>query len=70
MQALRKEERRDDGSAVYTTTLTEEKRLSALVSAIDSDAAVVPRGAYHKTPTGQIELNPSFDGERSTVYVL
>lgn len=62
VQALRKEERRDDGSAVYTTTITEEKRLSALVSAIDSDGAVVPRGAYHKTPTGQIEINPSFEG--------
>lgn len=59
---LRKEERKEDGSVMYTTTLTEEKRLAALVVAIDTDAAVVPRGAYHKTPTGEIEINPSFEG--------
>ncbi len=62
VQALRREERKEDGSIVVFTTVNEEKRLATLVAAIDADVSVVPRGAYHKTPTGQIEINPSFEG--------
>ena len=47
---------------MYITTITEEKRLAALVATIDSDVAVAPRGAYYRAPTGKIELNPSFEG--------
>ena len=49
---------------VFVTTITEEKRLAALVATIDADVAVAPRGAYHRTPTGKIELNPSFEGNK------
>lgn len=63
VQALRKEEKKDDGSVVYTTTISEDKRLAALVVTIDSDGAVAPRGAYCKSPSGQVDLNPSFAGK-------
>lgn len=62
MLAIRKEERKEDGSVTFVTTVTEEKRLSALVQAIDNDGAVAPRGAYHKSPTGLVEVNPCFEG--------
>lgn len=62
VQSLRKEQRKEDGSLVAVTTVTEEKRLSALVATIDGDVAVAPRGAYSRSPTGKVELNPSFEG--------
>ena len=45
--ALRKEDVKEDGTTVYTT-VTEVKRLAALVAAIDDECAIVPRGAFMK----------------------
>ncbi|XP_043916355.1 radial spoke head protein 9 homolog [Protopterus annectens] len=40
----------------------EETRLAATIAVIDRDVAVVPRGAYLKTPLSQVEKNRSFQG--------
>ena len=42
--------------------MKEEDRLAAVVARIDEEGGVVPRGAYLKTPTGEIILNKSFQG--------
>ncbi|XP_030051597.1 radial spoke head protein 9 homolog [Microcaecilia unicolor] len=43
-------------------SLKEEARLVATIALIDQESAVVPRGAYVKSPHGQVELNRSFQG--------
>ena len=48
MASIRVEETKGDGSIIVTTTITEEKRLSAAIGAIDHETRVVPRGAYRK----------------------
>lgn len=45
-----------------TITVKEEDRLSAVIAQIDSDAKIVPRGAYVRTPTGDVRSNRSFEG--------
>lgn len=45
-----------------TITVKEEDRLSAVLSDIDLDVRIVPRGSYVKTPTGQVYENRSFEG--------
>ena len=43
--------------------MKEVDRLAAVVARIDEDAAVVPRGAYIRTPLGEAVINKSFQGE-------
>ena len=43
--------------------MKEVDRLAAVVARIDEDTAVVPRGAYIRTPLGEVVLNKSFQGE-------
>ncbi|MBN3276191.1 RSPH9 protein, partial [Polyodon spathula] len=45
-----------------TVKIKEEQRLAAAISLIDKEAAVVPRGAYIKTPHGHVHTNRSFEG--------
>ena len=42
--------------------MKEEDRLAAVVASIDQEVAVVPHGAYIKTPLGGIRKNRSFEG--------
>ena len=42
--------------------MKEEDRLAAVVARIDEEVGVVPRGAYMKTPLGDVVLNKSFQG--------
>lgn len=53
-----------EGAQEQTTQieLKEEDRLAAVVSRIDEEAAVVPRGAFIKTPLGEVVVNKSFQG--------
>ena len=44
--------------------MKEEDRLAAVVARIDEEVGVVPRGAYMKTPLGEVVLNKSFQGRR------
>ena len=59
--ALRKEDAKEDGTTVYTT-VTEVKRLAALVAAIDHECATVPRGAYLKAADGTVAAKRHFEG--------
>lgn len=45
-----------------TITIKEEDRLASVIAEIDEDVAIVPRGAFIKTPTGQVKPNRSFEG--------
>jgi len=45
-----------------TITLKEEDRLAAVIAEIDHDVMVVPRGAYVKAPTGDVNPGKHFDG--------
>jgi len=45
-----------------TITIKEEDRLAAVVAEIDQDVSLVPRGAFIRTPTGQVVKNRSFEG--------
>ncbi|EDQ91947.1 uncharacterized protein MONBRDRAFT_23250 [Monosiga brevicollis MX1] len=60
--SLRKEETKSDNTVIVTTTLSEEKRLAAVIHLIDQAARVVPRGAYRKTPGDKIEKSHTFSG--------
>ncbi|XP_069464876.1 radial spoke head protein 9 homolog [Ambystoma mexicanum] len=55
-----------EGDAAYVENITvavkEESRLIATIADIEKEAAVVPRGAYIKTPLGHIQRNRSFQG--------
>ena len=42
--------------------MKEVDRLAAVVALVDEEGAVVPRGAYLKTPQGVVTLNNSFKG--------
>ena len=42
--------------------MKEVDRLAAVVALVDEEGAVVPRGAYLKTPQGVVTLNKSFQG--------
>ena len=42
--------------------MKEEDRLAAVVARIDEEVGVAPRGAYMKTPLGEVVLNKSFQG--------
>ncbi|RXM27044.1 Radial spoke head protein 9-like [Acipenser ruthenus] len=51
-----------------TVKIKEEQRLAAAISLIDKEAAVVPRGAYIKTPHGLVHTNRSFEGSWSLQF--
>lgn len=61
VSACRKAETKEDG-VVITTVITEEKRLSAAIAAIDHDCAIVPHGAYIKTADGTVVQKRNFEG--------
>lgn len=42
--------------------LKEEDRLAAVVATIDQEVGVVPKGAFMKTPLGEVVVNKSFQG--------
>ncbi len=43
--------------------MKEQDRLASIVSTIDNEVAVVPRGAYLKTPLGEVVQNKAFQGK-------
>ncbi|XP_071962347.1 radial spoke head protein 9 homolog [Antedon mediterranea] len=45
-----------------TIMIKEEDRLASVVVNIDEDVAMVPRGAYFKTPHGTVQMNRMFEG--------
>ena len=45
--------------------IKEEDRLAAVIAEIETDARIVPRGSYVKSPTGQTYENRSFEGSCS-----
>ncbi|KAM4041694.1 radial spoke head protein 9 homolog [Anomaloglossus baeobatrachus] len=45
-----------------TNHIKEETRLIGTIALIDREAAVAPRGAFTKTPLGQVHVNHSFRG--------
>lgn len=52
-----------DGSTEQTTvTVKEEERLAAVISEIDHDTDLVPRGAFKTNPHGQIDANRTWEG--------
>jgi len=48
--------------------MKEQDRLAAVVSTIDNEVAVVPRGAFIKTPLGEVVQNKAFQGKVVTVF--
>ncbi|XP_028653118.1 radial spoke head protein 9 homolog [Erpetoichthys calabaricus] len=52
----------EDQEEETSIKIKEEHRLTATISLIDDDVAVVPRGAYIQTPHGHIHTNRSFQG--------
>ena len=62
LKSYRSESTRDDGSKQVTYTITEDRRLSAFIVALDYETAIVPRGDLRKTPTGTIEASRLFEG--------
>jgi radial spoke head protein 9 len=62
VESIRSEETKGDGSIVVTTVISEEKRLSATVQAIDFETRTVPRGVFKKTAGDIIEKSHTFSG--------
>lgn len=59
----------------FQIMIKEEDRLAAVVADIDEQVAIVPRGAFVKTPHGAVLQNRSFEGKLlqqflGTVFVL
>ncbi|XP_042578684.1 radial spoke head protein 9 homolog isoform X2 [Cyprinus carpio] len=52
-------------SLVHLVKVNEASRLATTVSNIDKDASVVPRGAFTKSPCGNMQTNRSFGGSWS-----
>ncbi|XP_014665626.1 PREDICTED: radial spoke head protein 9 homolog [Priapulus caudatus] len=46
----------------FFTAMKEENRLASVIADIDDDAAIIPRGAYLRTPQGIVKPNKSFEG--------
>lgn len=55
-----------EGSSVQEQTvqidIKEEQRLAAVVSMIDNEVSIVPRGAFIRTPLGEVVRNVSYQG--------
>lgn len=60
--SLRKEDTKEDGSKVVTTTISEDKRLAALVDVISMDISVVPKGALVLQPDQSVTRSRTFQG--------
>ena len=54
-------------SPLMQIEMKEEDRLAAVVARIDEEVAIVPKGAYMKTPLGEVVLNMSFQGMCTTI---
>merc|ERR1712141_114393 len=52
----------DDDDNANMVLIKEEDRLASVVSAIDQDVAVTPRGALIRTPTGIVKRSRMFEG--------
>lgn len=52
VESLRKQETKEDGSTQVTTTVAEDKRISATVAAISGDTFIAPKGAIRALPPG------------------
>ena len=50
--------------------MKEEDRLAAVVTRIDEEGAIVPRGAYIKTALNEVTINRSFQGEQYCHYMI
>lgn len=61
VKALRTVDEKEEGSTV-TTKVSEDKRLAAVVGAIDFECAAVPFGAYIRTASSDIVANNAFTG--------
>jgi len=61
VKALQTIEEKEEGATI-TTIISEDKRLAAVVAAIDYECAVVPHGAYQKTPLGAIVPVANYSG--------
>jgi len=59
---VRRVESSDGEITEEVITLKEEDRLAAVVAEIDHDVMVVPRGAYVKAPTGDVNPSRHFEG--------
>lgn len=51
-------------TAHHQVEMKEEDRLAAVVTRIDEEAAVVPRGAYVKTAVNEVTINRAFQGKQ------
>jgi len=49
-----------------THQIKEEERLACVIQMIDSEAAVVPRGAFKLTPDGNVSANSNYKGHELT----
>ena len=47
--------------------IKEEDRVASVISAIDQEIAVIPRGALVRTPTGIVKRNRMFEGRFAKV---
>lgn len=47
--------------------IKEEDRLASVITEIDEDVRIVPRGAFVKKPTGQVVPNRSFEGTQCSL---
>eukprot|EP00794_Sanderia_malayensis_P020149 gene20149-22123_t len=56
------ETEQDDEDNTNMILIKEEDRLATVISAIDLEIAIAPRGAYTRTPTGEIHKNRMFEG--------
>ncbi|BFZ12500.1 hypothetical protein BsWGS_15539 [Bradybaena similaris] len=55
-------ERDDVTEEEELTTIKEEDRLAAVISEIDNDVRIVPRGAFVQVPTAEVVKNRNFEG--------
>lgn len=61
VKAIRTTEVKEDGTTI-TTTISEEKRVAAVVAWIDHECNTVPFGAFIKTAGGEIIPAPNYSG--------
>lgn len=52
----------DEENNSNMTLIKEEDRLATIISSIDLEVAIVPRGAYTRTPTADVYRNRMFEG--------
>jgi hypothetical protein len=47
----------------------EEDRLAAVIADVCADVYIIPRGAYNKTPKGEVFNSRTFEGKKYSVEV-